>query len=183
MNNNYLGTLLDGVEIYTFPIYKDERGHFAETFNQHEFNDFTKNYVNFIQDNECYSIKNVIRGLHYQKGIYAQSKLVRCTIGIINDVIVDLRKESSTYGKHMVVKLGTSDRVLYVPKGFAHGFSVLSDYAIVQYKVDNFYNEEHESGIRYDDKSLNINWGIPINDVIVSERDKQLPFFGTNTTY
>lgn len=182
MNNNYLGTLLDGVEIYTFPIYKDERGHFAETFNQHEFNDFTKNYVNFIQDNECYSIKNVIRGLHYQKGIYAQSKLIRCFSGIIYGVVVDLRIESPTYGKHMAIKLGTSDRVLFIPKGFAHGFSVLSDYAIVQYKVDNFYNKEHESGIRYDDKYLNINWGINLNDAIVSEKDKKLPSFNLRET-
>jgi dTDP-4-dehydrorhamnose 3,5-epimerase len=173
--SNYVGTLLEGVELFTFTTYKDERGYFSETFNQHEFNDTTKHYSNFIQDNESYSIKNVIRGLHYQSGIYAQSKLVRCFAGIINDVIVDVRKGSSSYGEHMIVKLGANDKILYIPKGYAHGFAVLSDYAIVQYKVDNFYNKEYETGVRFNDENLNINWGISIKDAIVSEKDRNLP--------
>ena len=179
---NYNGTLLEGIELYTFDIFKDDRGHFLSSYNQQDFNGIVEHNVNFIQDNESLSKKNVIRGLHFQKGKYAQAKLVRCVMGTINDVIVDLRNSSPTFGKFMSVTL-IGNMMLYIPKGFAHGFSVLSEQAFVQYKVDNYYTPQHDSGIRYDDPTLNIDWGISISGAIVSDKDKDLPNFELSTFY
>jgi dTDP-4-dehydrorhamnose 3,5-epimerase len=180
--NNYKGTLLDGVELYTFDIYKDDRGHFASTYNQQYFNGSVEHNVNFIQDNESYSKKNVIRGLHFQKGKYAQAKLVRCVMGVINDVIVDLRNSSPTFGKYMSVEL-VGNMMLYIPKGFAHGFSVLSEQVFVQYKVDNYYSPENDSGLIYDDPTLNIEWGVDLSQSIISDKDKSLPKFNSEIHY
>lgn len=180
--NNYKGTLLDGVELYTFDTYKDNRGAFSTTFNHQEFSSLVGHNVSFIQDNESYSFRNVIRGLHYQKGKYAQAKLVRCVYGVINDVIVDLRNSSPTFGKHMSVELH-NNMILYVPRGFAHGFSVLTDMVHVQYKVDNFYTPEHDSGIRYNDPTLNIDWGVLSGKEIVSQKDLDLPLFDKDKLY
>jgi dTDP-4-dehydrorhamnose 3,5-epimerase len=179
---NYNGTLLEGVELYTFEVFKDDRGHFSSSYNQQDFNGIVEHNVNFIQDNESYSKKNVIRGLHFQKGKYAQSKLVRCVMGVINDVIVDLRNSSPTFGKYMSVEL-VGNMMLYIPKGFAHGFSVLSEQAFVQYKVDNYYSPENDSGLIYNDPSLNIEWGVDDDNVIVSEKDLKLPTFNKDNIY
>jgi dTDP-4-dehydrorhamnose 3,5-epimerase len=179
---NYKGTLLQGVELYTFDVFKDGRGHFSSSYNQQDFNGIVEHNVNFIQDNESYSNKNVIRGLHFQRGVYAQAKLVRCVMGVINDVIVDLRNSSPTFGKYMSVEL-VGNMMLYVPKGFAHGFSVLSEQAFVQYKVDNYYAPQHDSGIRYDDPTLNIDWGVDLSNAIVSDKDKSLPNFEQTNLY
>lgn len=180
--NNYKGTLLDGVELYTFDVHKDNRGYFSSTFNQQEFSSLVGYNVVFIQDNESYSQKNVIRGLHFQKGKYAQAKLVRCVYGKINDVIVDLRNSSPTFGKYMSVEL-SGNMMIYVPKGFAHGFSVLSDEAFVQYKVDNFYSPENDSGLRYYDPILQIDWGFDLTNALVSDKDNKLPYFDVNNHY
>jgi dTDP-4-dehydrorhamnose 3,5-epimerase len=179
---NYKGTLLEGVELYKFDFYEDDRGQFSSTYNQHDFNKVVEYNVNFIQDNESISKKNVIRGLHFQKGKYAQAKLVRCIWGTINDVIVDLRKSSPTFGKYMSVELNGL-MVLYIPKGFAHGFSVLTEQAFVQYKVDNFYSPENDSGLVYNDPILNIDWGINLSESILSEKDKSLPKFNSEIIY
>jgi dTDP-4-dehydrorhamnose 3,5-epimerase len=180
--SNYKGTLLDGVELYSYVAYSDDRGYFAETYNQNDLNSLLGHHQTFIQDNESFSKKNVIRGLHYQKGKTSQSKLIRCLAGVINDVIVDLRNSSPTFGKHMIVEL-SQNKIVYIPRGFAHGFSVLSDYALIQYKVDNYYNKENETGIIYNDSFLNIDWGIDINDVIISEHDLNLPSFDMRNVY
>jgi dTDP-4-dehydrorhamnose 3,5-epimerase len=169
---------IDGCFLITFKKFYDERGYFSVPFNRDEFNEGVGMEVNFIQDNLSYSSKNVIRGLHFQTGDYEQSKLVTCTYGHVLDVVVDIRKDSPTYGKHISVDLGECfNRLLFVPKGCAHGFSVMSDYALFQYKVDNVYNKESEGGIIFNDKTLNIDWYISDIDAIVSEKDRELPTF------
>ena len=158
-------------------VFGDHRGYFLESFNKKTFEE-NIGAVHFIQDNESKSSKGVMRGLHFQKPPYAQAKLVRCIEGCVIDVAVDIRKESPTYGKHVSVELsGENKRQLFVPRGFAHGFSVLSENAVFAYKVDNRYVPESDSGIRYDDKELNIDWGLTEEEIQLSEKDKNLSFF------
>ena len=169
----YIKTCIDGVFIIKPKVIKDERGYFYESFSE---KDFIENVgdVKFVQDNQSKSCYGVVRGLHFQNDEYAQSKLVRCLKGVILDVAVDLRKDSSTYGKHVSAML-TEDNYqqLFIPRGFAHGFSVLSEEAIVQYKCDNYYNKDSEGGINPFDESLSIDWCIPKDKIILSEKDKK----------
>jgi dTDP-4-dehydrorhamnose 3,5-epimerase len=171
-------TEIDGCYLITHKTIHDNRGYFSVPFNRDVFNQGIGQEVNFIQDNMSYSHKNVIRGLHFQIGDYEQAKLVTCTYGQVLDVIVDIRKESHTFGRVIRIELGQSlERQIFVPRGCAHGFSVLSDKALFQYKVDNVYNKESERGIRYDDPVLNINWCVDIGNAVVSDKDRILPSF------
>jgi len=170
-------TTLEGCIILTPRLFNDDRGYFFESFNQLKFNEAVGSEVNFVQDNQSFSTKGVFRGLHLQAGEHAQAKLVRVTQGEVLDVAVDLTKSSSTYGQHFSVLL--SDRnhnQFFIPRGFAHGFVVLSDTAIFQYKCDNYYNKAAESGLHYSDPSLNIDWKLSANELLVSDKDKELPF-------
>ena len=158
-------------------VFKDNRGYFFESFNIKEFEKKGLSY-NFVQDNQSYSKYGVIRGLHYQLNPYAQAKLVRVIKGKVLDVVVDLRKNSSTYGKTFSIELSDENFLqLLVPRGFAHGFSVLSEEVIFFYKCDNFYNKDAERGIIYNDATLNIDWKIPEDKRIVSEKDLNLASF------
>ena len=164
-------TNIEGVVIIKPQIFKDSRGYFYESFSQKEFDEKVMP-IHFVQDNESMSSKNVIRGLHYQKMPHAQSKLVRCTQGCVLDVAVDIRKKSPTYGQHVAVELSEENHLqLFIPRGFAHGFAVLSDKAVFQYKCDNFYSPQSEGGIQLLDEELNIDWKIPITEAILSEKD------------
>ena len=157
-------------------VYKDKRGYFLETFNQKTFNKITNQDVSFVQDNESFSVRGVLRGLHYQTGAYAQAKLVRVIKGEVLDVAVDIRKDSPTFGEHFSARLSEENKKqLFVPRGFAHGFIVLSETAIFSYKCDNFYNKESEGGILYSDPKLNIDWILPPKEYIISEKDINLP--------
>ena len=168
---NVIKTDIEGVVIIEPTLYKDSRGYFFESYSQKEFNEKVCP-VNFVQDNESMSTYGVVRGLHFQKEPYAQSKLVRCVKGKVLDVVVDIRKDSPTFGKHISIELSEDNhKQLFIPKGFAHGFSVLSDIAIFQYKCDNFYNKESDSGIFLLDNDLNIDWKIPKDKMIISEKD------------
>lgn len=159
-------------------IIKDERGYFLESFHQKKFNDGIGQSVNFLQDNQSLSTKGVLRGLHYQKGEFAQAKLVRVVVGQVLDVAVDLRPNSPSFGKHETFLLTEENQhQAFVPRGFAHGFLVLSATAIFSYKCDNFYNKESEGGIIYNDPKLNIDWGKYDFNFIVSEKDISLPSF------
>jgi dTDP-4-dehydrorhamnose 3,5-epimerase len=167
---NVIDTELEGVKIIEPTIFKDARGYFFESFSQKEFNEKVVP-ITFVQDNESKSTYGVIRGLHYQKPPYAQSKLVRCVRGKVLDVAVDIRKGSPTYGKHVAVELSEENhRQLFIPKGFAHGFAVLSDEAVFQYKCDEFYHPEVADGISVIDKTLGIDWKIKDN-INVLDRD------------
>lgn len=171
-------TKLKGCFILEPKIFKDNRGYFFETFNQNTFNTLTGQNINFIQDNESFSSKGVLRGLHYQMGNYAQAKLVRVIKGSVLDVVVDIRKDSITFGQHFSIELSEENKTqLFIPRGFAHGFIVLSDTAIFSYKCDNLYNKEAEGGIMYNDKDLNIDWILNEDEFLVSEKDLQLPAF------
>lgn len=173
-------THLQGCFIIEPKIFEDERGYFFESFNQSKFNELIGAQVSFIQDNESLSSKGVLRGLHYQTGEYAQAKLVRVIQGIVLDVVVDIRKNSKTFGEKFTIELSDSNKKqLFVPKGFAHGFIVLSETAIFSYKCDNYYNKASEGGIIYNDKVLNIDWQLPENELIISEKDQFLPTFET----
>lgn len=172
-------TDIEGLLIIEPRVFKDERGYFFESFSQRDF-DSNVLPVNFVQDNESKSLYGVIRGLHYQKEPFAQSKLVRCVRGKILDVVVDIRKGSPTYGHHFDIELSEDNhRQLFIPKGFAHGFSVLSETAIFQYKCDEFYHPEAEAGINLNDKDLAIDWRIPEGKAIISEKDRVRPDFNT----
>ncbi|UFH35743.1 dTDP-4-dehydrorhamnose 3,5-epimerase [Flavobacterium acetivorans] len=158
-------------------VFGDERGYFFEAYSKTKFEDLGI-AIDFVQDNQSFSKKGTLRGLHYQNPPYAQTKLVRVLEGEIIDVAVDLRTDSATYGKAFSVLLSAENKKqLLVPQGFAHGFSVISETAVVLYKCDQFYNKESEGGIRFDDPSLNIDWGIDLADAIVSEKDLVLPHF------
>lgn len=171
-------TKLKGCFIIEPSIFKDERGYFFETFNQQKFEELTNQTINFVQDNESFSSKGVLRGLHFQKGEYAQAKLVRVVQGSVLDVAVDIRKDSPTYGKHVAVEISSENKKqLFVPRGFAHGFVVLSKTAIFTYKCDNYYNKQAEGGLIYNDKTLNIDWKIPQKEMIISDKDAVLPTF------
>lgn len=171
-------TYLKGCYVITPKLFKDERGYFLETFNEKFFSKETGIQTHFVQDNLSKSSKGVLRGLHFQKGTSAQAKLVQVIEGKVLDVCVDIRKDSLTYGKHFSIILdGLNKKQLYVPRGFAHGFIVLEDNTIFSYKCDNYYDKPSESGIIFNDKILNIDWGFPEEDVIMSEKDKNLVTF------
>ena len=166
-------TEIEGVVIIEPRIFKDDRGYFYESFSQREFEEKVCR-TTFVQDNQSKSSYGVIRGLHFQKPPYSQSKLVRCIKGTVLDVAVDIRKGSPTFGKHVAVELSEENhRQLFIPRGFAHGFAVLSDEAVFQYKCDNFYNKESEGAIAWTDPALAIDWRIPAENIILSEKDKQ----------
>ena len=169
-------TILEGCFVIQPKVIQDKRGYFLESFNQAVFKEGLKRDINFVQDNESYSSKGVLRGLHYQIGDYAQAKLVRVIKGKILDVVVDLRTDSPTFSKHISIELSEDNKTqLFIPRGFAHGFVVLSDTAIFSYKCDNFYNKASEGGIIYNDKDLNIDWKLDEKEFIVSEKDLELP--------
>lgn len=162
---------IKGVWVIEPKIFGDKRGYFCEVFKQAEF-DAHVGHVDFVQDNESFSTKNVLRGLHFQRGEWSQAKLVRVSMGTVLDVAVDLRHGSPTWGKHIAVLLDAeSGRQMFVPRGFAHGFAVLSDVAQFQYKVDNIYAPQSEATLRYDDPALDIDWCIAPEDMILSEKD------------
>jgi dTDP-4-dehydrorhamnose 3,5-epimerase len=174
----FIPTILEGCFIIEPKIITDERGYFMESFNEARFEAGTGIKTHFVQDNQSYSTKGVLRGLHYQTGEHAQAKLVRVLQGEVLDVAVDIRPGSATYGKHVAVLLSAENqKQLFVPRGFAHGFIVLSDTATFFYKCDNFYNKESEGGIIYNDKSIGIKWGLPEDELIISEKDTILPTF------
>ena len=173
----YIKTKISDVYIIEPSVFGDHRGYFLESFNLDKFEENVCP-IKFIQDNESKSSKGVLRGLHFQKPPFEQAKLVRCIEGKVIDVAVDIRKGSPTYGKHLAVELsGENKRQLFVPRGFAHGFVVLSESATFAYKVDNSYAPEYDSGIKYDDSDLNINWGLNDNEVQLSGKDKILSAF------
>ncbi len=167
----YVKTDIEGVWIIEPKVFNDARGYFFEAWKKEEFEQYVGK-VDFVQDNESKSSYGVLRGLHYQKAEYSQAKLVRVIKGKVLDVAVDIRKQSPTFGKHVMVELSESNkRQLFIPRGFAHGFLVLSDEAVFTYKVDNVYAPQHEASIRWDDEEININWPIAKADVITSEKD------------
>lgn len=169
-------TKLEGCVVIEPTLYNDDRGYFFESYNTNRFNDIVDQEVNFVQDNQSFSTRGVIRALHYQKGNNAQAKLIRVLNGVILDVAVDLRPSSKTYGEYFSVELSSKNKKqLFVPRGFAHGFSVLSDTAEVLYKCDNYYNKESEGGIIYNDATLNIDWKVKAEEIKVSEKDLILP--------
>jgi dTDP-4-dehydrorhamnose 3,5-epimerase len=180
---NYIQTEIDGVWLIEPKIFVDSRGYFVETFKQKEF-EATIGKVNFIQDNESKSSFGVLRGLHYQKGEFSQAKLVRVVQGKVLDVAVDLRRSSPSFGKHVSAELSEKNKhQFFVPRGFAHGFLVLSDEAIFTYKVDNVYVPQMESSILYCDKELGINWLIAEFQLIISEKDKNAQKFSEAVYY
>jgi len=173
----FIETKISDVIIIEPTVFGDTRGYFLESYNKKKFEEVI-GITSFIQDNESKSSKGVLRGLHFQKPPFEQAKLVRCIEGEVLDVAVDIRKNSKTYGEHVAVLLsGENKRQLFVPRGFAHGFLVLSDSATFAYKVDNTYAPEFDAGIRWNDKELNIQWGMEDSEVMVSEKDAKLPFF------
>ena len=164
-------TAIEGVVIIEPRVFSDDRGYFFESYSQREFEEKVRK-INFVQDNESMSSYGVMRGLHFQHPPYTQSKLVRCVKGKVLDVAVDIRKGSPTYGQHVAVELSEDNhRQFFVPRGFAHGFSVLSETAVFQYKCDNFYAPLADGGISILDSSLNINWQVPTDKAILSEKD------------
>ena len=164
-------TKIKGLVIIEPRVFKDARGYFFESFSQREFEEKVRK-INFVQDNESMSSYGVMRGLHFQRPPYTQSKLVRCVKGRVLDVAVDIRKGSPTYGQHVAVELSEDNhRQFFVPRGFAHGFAVLSETAVFQYKCDNFYAPEADGGISIKDETLGIDWQIPTENAILSEKD------------
>ena len=159
-------------------IFEDERGIFIETFNKKNFNKITGLNTSFLQDNQSMSKRGVLRGLHYQKGDFAQAKLVRVVQGKVKDIVVDIRKDSPTFGQHFSIILDAiNHKQLFVPRGFAHGFITLSEKSIFAYKCDTLYNKESEGGIIYNDATLKLDWHLPEEQFIVSEKDLELPSF------
>ncbi len=171
-------TKLEGVFIIEPKVFGDDRGYFSETFRQDIFEDAIGHKVNFLQDNESKSSYGVLRGLHYQLPPFSQSKLVRVIEGSVLDVAVDIRKGSPTYGEYFALELSAENKKqLFVPRGFAHGFLVTSPSAIFSYKVDNYYAPEYDRGVLYNDSTIGINWGIDIDKLLLSEKDKNQPKF------
>ena len=165
-------TDIEGVVIIEPRIFKDDRGYFYESFSQREFEEKVCR-TTFVQDNQSKSSYGVLRGLHFQKPPYCQSKLVRCIKGVVLDVAVDIRKGSPTFGKYVAVELSEDNhRQFFVPRGFAHGFAVLTPEAVFQYKCDNFYNKESEGSVAWNDPQLGIDWRIPADKVLLSQKDK-----------
>jgi dTDP-4-dehydrorhamnose 3,5-epimerase len=173
---NFIETKLAGCFILEPDIFNDERGYFLESFNKERFNKGVGKTIHFVQDNQSFSAKGVVRAIHYQVGKYAQAKLVRVLSGTVLDVAIDLRKDSPTFGAHVSVELSNENKKqLFIPRGFGHGFSVLSDTAEFFYKCDNYYNKEAEGGILYNDQTLNIDWKLSNEELKVSEKDLVLP--------
>jgi len=173
---NFSETKLKGCFIITPKIIKDERGYFMESFNEETFQEGIGQKLTFVQDNQSFSTKGVLRGLHYQRGEHAQAKLVRVLQGEVLDVAVDLRPDSKTYGQYESVVLSAENQLqFFMPRGFAHGFLVLSETATFFYKCDNLYNKESEAGLIFNDQTLNINWNFPFKDLIISDKDLVLP--------
>lgn len=171
MNMNVIETSIPGVVIIEPRIFKDARGYFFESYSKKEFDEKVRP-IDFVQDNESCSTYGVMRGLHFQRPPFAQSKLVRCVKGRVLDVVVDIRKGSPTYGRHVAVELTEDNhRQFFIPRGFAHGFAVLSDIAVFQYKCDNYYHPEADGGISIQDESLGIDWLIDPTKAILSEKD------------
>lgn len=172
---NVIQTEIPGVVIIEPKLFGDKRGYFMETWSQKDFDEQVRP-IKFVQDNESKSCYGVLRGLHYQKGKYSQSKLVRVVKGRVLDVAVDIRKGSPTFGKHVAVELtGDNHRQFFIPRGFAHGFVVLSDEAIFQYKCDNLYAPQEEGALAWDDPEIGIDWGVSADKVILSAKDKAHP--------
>ncbi len=175
MIDEVIKTDIEGVFIIQPKVFGDSRGYFMESYSMRDFNEQVAD-INFVQDNESMSTYGVMRGLHFQRPPYAQSKLVRCVKGKVIDVAVDIRKGSPTYGKHVAVELSEDNhRQFFIPQGFAHGFAVLSNEAIFQYKCDNFYHPEVDGGICITDQTLGIDWKIPLSEALLSEKDKKHP--------
>lgn len=172
----FLPTKLEDCFIIEPKIITDDRGYFMESFNEKTFEKQTNLSVHFLQDNQSFSTKGVLRGLHYQTGIHAQAKLVRVLQGEVLDVAVDIRPNSTTFGQHVAVILSSQNqKQFFVPRGFAHGFLVLSDTATFFYKCDNFYNKESEGGLMYNDPTINIDWQFDPANLLISEKDRQQP--------
>ncbi len=173
---DFIATELEGCYIIEPKVFADERGYFMESFNENTLQKETETATHFVQDNQSFSSKGVLRGLHYQVGEHAQAKLIRVLSGEVLDIAVDIRPNSKTYGKHVSIVLsGENQKQLFIPKGFAHGFLVLSKTATFFYKCDNFYNKESEGGIIYNDPTLNIDWGFLEKELLISEKDKVQP--------
>ncbi|WP_294208455.1 dTDP-4-dehydrorhamnose 3,5-epimerase [uncultured Chryseobacterium sp.] len=173
-------TLLQDCYIIESSVYEDERGYFYEKFNEKNFEELTGLNGHFVQDNISKSVYGVLRGLHLQKGDHAQAKLVSCLEGKVLDVAVDVRENSPTFGQWFSIELTEENKLqLYIPRGFAHGFCVLSDTAVFSYKCDNYYNKASEGGIIWNDEELNIEWQLPLEDIILSEKDQILPPFSS----
>ncbi|WP_153798242.1 dTDP-4-dehydrorhamnose 3,5-epimerase [Foetidibacter luteolus] len=169
-------TPLSGCYIIHDTVFEDSRGYFFESFNKEKFYKETGITADFVQDNQSASVKGVLRGLHFQTGEFAQAKLVRVLQGSVLDVAVDIRQASPTYGQHFALELSATSRTqLYIPRGFAHGFVVLSEKATFFYKCDNYYNKASEGGLMYNDPELGINWQLPEETLILSDKDKQNP--------
>ena len=167
---------IDGILLFQSEKHKDSRGSFSEVYRSDTYLEFLPNNINFVQDNESYSKRGVLRGLHFQKEPFEQSKLIRVSHGEIQDVVVDIRSHSKTFGKHISLKLSKENqKQLFIPKGFAHGFLVLSDFAIVNYKVDNYYSKDYDSGVLFNDPDLDINWELNKLNIQVSQKDLKLP--------
>ncbi len=172
----FIRTAIPDVILIEPDVFGDERGYFMETFRADRLEEFLRCKINFCQDNESKSNHGVLRGLHYQLPPFAQTKLVRVIIGRVLDVAVDIRKGSPTFGKYTAVELSENNKKqMLIPRGFAHGFAVLSDEAIFAYKVDNYYSPECDRNIRFDDPDININWNFPKEEILVSQKDKKAP--------
>lgn len=172
---DFIKTDINGVFIIKPKVFEDNRGYFFEAFSEKEFFEKVRE-IKFVQENESLSKKNVIRGLHFQKGTYSQSKLIRVVKGRVLDVAVDIRKGSPTFGKHVAVELSEDNHLqVFIPRGFAHGFAVLSDEAVFQYKCDNYYAPGHEGAVAWNDPDLDIDWRIPAEEVILSAKDQNNP--------
>jgi dTDP-4-dehydrorhamnose 3,5-epimerase len=173
---NFIPTKLEGCFIIEPKIINDGRGYFMESFNENTFQEGVGQSVHFVQDNQSFSSKGVLRGLHYQTGVHAQAKLVRVLSGEVLDVVVDVRPGSVTYGQYVSVVLSAENQQqFFIPRGFAHGFLVLSETATFFYKCDNFYNKESEGGVIYNDPVINIDWQFPMTQLLISEKDLILP--------
>src|SRR5690606_21245437 len=171
-------TKIKGCFILEPKKFRDNRGSFFESFNEQTFNKLARSNIHFVQDNQSYSSRGVLRGLHAQSGEYAQAKLVRVLDGEVLDVAVDVRPDSPTYGEHLAVRLSAENNLqFFIPRGFLHGFVVLSETATFFYKCDNFYNKESECGIHPLDSTLNIDWQIDLDEMILSDKDKEAPSF------
>lgn len=180
---NIKETTIPGVVIIEPAVFGDARGYFMESWNQRDFDEALGQPIRFVQDNESKSRYGVVRGLHYQKGFFSQSKLVRVISGRVLDVAVDIRRGSPWFGQHVACELsGENHRQLFIPRGFAHGFAVLSEEAVFQYKCDRFYSPASEGAIAWNDPALGIDWGLPEADIILSEKDLHHPFLADATS-
>lgn len=177
MSMEYIKTAIDGVWILEPKVFGDHRGYFFEVWKQQDFDAHIGHHVEFVQDNESKSTRGVLRGLHYQKGEFSQAKLVRVIQGRVLDVAVDIRRESPTFGKYVSVELSDENkRQLFIPRGFAHGFLVLSDTGVFTYKVDNIYAPQAEAGIRWDDPDIGIDWPTEGMNILLSDKDTKQPW-------